>query len=368
MLRLVPVVLLAAGCHVTSQLEISRPGEHHRVEHRDRPTAKQRTIVLTATGRLRFVETLECPTEDLIDQQQTIETHRVPNLAAFVVGVAASAVGAIAFASAALGKDPGGSPILYGGGIGLAVGLPLAIGPWIGLTTELELGPPVEPIRRAGPNLACGERPIVAPSATVTINDTDVHGKIDADGVFSVSPYELIDAFDTAHLRPWNVSAALEAGDGATTVITTVIDGAALGDHARGWLTAATWLDQRVEPIRLVPGLVAGTLRVSITATKDGPAIRVVLPLTNAGPGEAWGVRGQIASPVRAIDGRMIYIGHLGKDEAVTREILIPVATDVGSMIRGATIMVSVELRDAHGTAPVTPVRFDGQVMVDLPR
>ncbi len=369
MLRLAPAVLVVAtGCHVTSQLEISRPGAHHRVEHRDHPVAKQPTIVLTDAGMLRFVEALECPTEELIDQQQTIETHRDPNLAAFVVGIAATAVGAIVFTAAALGKDPSGSPLLYAGGLGLVVGLPLAVGPWVGGTTDLELGKPLPPVSQPGPNMACGEHPIVAPSATVTINDTDVHGKIDPDGVFSVSPYELLDAFETRNLRPWNVSAALDAGNGATTVISAVIDGTALGDHARGWLTAARWLDQRVEPMRVVPGIVAGTLRVSLTMTKDGPAIRVVLPLHNDGPGEAWAVRGQIASSVRALDARMIYVGHLGKGEAVSREILIPVAADVGSMIRGATVMVSVELRDAHGTAPVTPVRFNGQVLVDLPR
>jgi hypothetical protein len=211
-------------------------------------------------------------------------------------------------------------------------------------------------------------RPLVAPSATITINDTDVRGKIDPDGVFSVSPYELIDAFETRPPRPWNVSAALDAGNGATTMITAVIDGNALADHAKGWLTGAKWLDQRVEPMRLVPGIVAGTLRVSLTSTKDGPAIRVVLPLHNDGPGEAWAVRGQLASSVRAVDQRMIYVGHLGRGEAVAKEILIPIAGDVAAMVRGATIMVSVALRDAHGTAPVTPVRFNGQVFVDLPR
>jgi hypothetical protein len=40
-------------------------------------------------------------------------------------------------------------------------------------------------------------------------------------------------------------------------------------------------------------------------------------------------------------------------------------ATDA---LRNATTDLSIELRDAHGTAPTTPVRFRGTILVDAPR
>ncbi len=87
----------------------------------------------------------------------------------------------------------------------------------------------------------------------------------------------------------------------------------------------------------------------------------MVLALRNDGPGDAWALRGQIAAPATpAIDGRMIYIGHLAKASATSRELVIPLARSAAAALRNATIELSVELRDAHGTAPATPVRFRG--------
>jgi hypothetical protein len=85
------------------------------------------------------------------------------------------------------------------------------------------------------------------------------------------------------------------------------------------------------------------------------------MPLRNDGPGDAWQLRGQIAAPAApAIDGRMIYIGHLAKGAAVSSELVIPLSRTAAAALRGQAIDVSVELRDAHGTAPTTPVRFRG--------
>jgi hypothetical protein len=127
--------------------------------------------------------------------------------------------------------------------------------------------------------------------------------------------------------------------------------------------------DAKVEPLKLVPGIAAGTLRASLTTTDHGPALRVVLPLRNDGPGDAWGLRGQIAAPaIPAIDGRIIYVGRLAKGAAVSRELLIPLAATAAAALRNATIELSVELRDAYATAPATPVRFHGTLLGDAPR
>jgi hypothetical protein len=147
-----------------------------------------------------------------------------------------------------------------------------------------------------------------------------------------------------------------------------VLDARALAKHAADFLAHAEF-DARVEALKLVPGLAAGTLRASLTTTDRGPAVRVVLPLRNDGPGDAWGVRGQIAAPATpAIDGRMIYVGKLAKGAAVSREVIIPLSPAAAAALRNATVELSVELRDAHGTAPAAAVRFRGALLGDATR
>jgi hypothetical protein len=124
----------------------------------------------------------------------------------------------------------------------------------------------------------------------------------------------------------------------------------------------------KIQPMRLVPGVVPGTLRASLTQTAEGHALRIVLPLQNSGPGETWALRGLVTSTTKAIDGRVMYIGHLAKGAATTSELLIPLSPSAAESIRNDTIELAIELRDAHGTAPATPIRFRGAVLVDLPR
>lgn len=362
----------AVACHTIVRQDVVRPGKVTIVEKRETVLGHHPTIEITDAGALRFVERDECAAEEVTEQTTTVERHREPNLAAFVVGVVATSVGGIATGAAAAGTHPAGSPVLYGGLLGLAVGLPLAIGPWLGRTTDLEVGAPLPPVRRPAAPVACGERAIAptagaAGTAVVTIDETDVYGTVDRDGVFSISPYAIHDAFGPSPKRAWNVSASIDVAAGQTRVVPAVIDGNALGAHAAAWLAKQAF-DRRIEPLRMVPGLEPGTLRVSLTQTAGGPALRVVLAIKNVGPGEAWAVRGQIASPVRAIDRRMLYVGHVARGDTATAELVIPVGPDVASIVRNTTILVSVELRDGHGTAPTTPVRFNGQVLVDLPR
>ncbi len=50
-------------------------------------------------------------TYDVSEMTQTLETHREPNMATFVVGVVATSIGGILLVSTGLGKDPLGSPL-----------------------------------------------------------------------------------------------------------------------------------------------------------------------------------------------------------------------------------------------------------------
>jgi len=100
--------------------------------------------------------------------------------------------------------------------------------------------------------------------------------------------------------------------------------------------------------------------------TSDGDALRVVLALRNDGPGDASGVRGQITAPATpAIDGRMIYVGKLARGASVAREVIVPLAATTANTLRGQAIDLSVELRDAHGTAPATPIKLRAILRAD---
>ena len=357
----------AAGCHVTIQSETVRPSMTERVADLGAAIARRPTIVLTAAGRLRFVEPLDCPTDEITRQRTTIEIATRPNLATFTVGVIAATIGSVMGISGVLSSRPGASPSTYAGIAGLAIGAPLAIGPWVGNRTQLRTVPDSSDPgdhRHPGPRQPCGDRPLAAGTATLAVGGLEVYGAIDRDGVFSVSPYQWTDAYGAGAIGASAVTAIIEAG-GARRTIEAVIDAEALASHAADFLAHADF-DANIEALKRVPGIAVGALQVSLSTTATGAAVRVVLPLRNDGPGEAWALRGQIIAPqVPAIDGRMIYVGALANGAAVARVLVIPLASRAVAALRSQTIELSVELRDAHGTAPATPVRFRGTLSGD---
>lgn len=362
-MRALAVVLALAGCHVIERNEILRPGATQRVRLAD-ATPRGATIALTDTGRFRFVEPLECKTEDVVAQVAGTEVVTKPNLATFVVGIIATAVGGIATVRGLSDSDPAGSPFTYTGIALVGGGLPFAIGPFVGNRVELVPGAERPAIRKPGPVEPCGERPIAGKTAVLRARGLEIAGRIDADGVFSVSPYALIDAFATT-AQTWEIEATIDDGK---QKLSTMIAGPTFVERAKGFLAKAPF-DARIEPMRLVPGIVPGALRLSLAATVDGPAIRVVVPLKNDGPGPAWAVRAHLVAPAApAIDGRILYAGHLPKGDVREHEMMIPINDAAASTLRNAQIDVSLELHDAHGTAPTTPIRFRGPILVDAPR
>jgi hypothetical protein len=356
------LVGLTTACHVVVQSETTQAFATERMPHPEAAVARRARATWTPTGRLRFVEPLECPTEELIRQRRAIETAIHPNLATFTVGVIAAAVGGLLLTSGLFLSQPSTSLYTYSGLAGVGVGLPLVIGPWWGNrieVRELRVRPADATVRRPGPGQPCGDRPLAAGSATLAIGGLEIHGVIDGDGVFAISPYQWIDAYTASSAVAQALTATIDAGSGRRTV-EAVLSADDIARYAAGYLAHADF-DARVEPFQRVSGITAGPLRADLVATDAGLAIRVVMPLRNDGPGDAWGVRGQIAAPATpAIDGRILYVGALRRGAAVSRELVIPLAGPVASALRAQAIELSVELRDAHGTAPSTPVRFRG--------
>jgi len=360
------LVLGLASCHLVERSEIVRPGRSDRTVLRDQPVAKRATVQLTELGQLRFVEPLVCPTENLVQQSAGTEIITKPNLATFVVGIVATSIGAISLIRGVSDSDPGSSPFTYAGLALVVAGAPFATGPWIGNRTETVEGPPRPAIRLSAQHEPCGERAVTAKTATLRVRGIEVHGAVDREGVFAVSPYAIVDAFEAVNVPAWEIAATLD-GD-RTRQLAAMIDGGSLAIRAKGFLAAASF-DTRIEPMRLVPDLVPGAVRVGMIAAGDGTAIRIVLPIKNDGPGPTWALRGHLTAPGNpTIDGRVLYIGAIAKGESRETALVIPISPDAAGTLRNATLDLFVELRDAHGTAPATPVRFHGPVIVDPTR
>jgi hypothetical protein len=343
------MIVALAGCHVTSTSEVTRYGAIEHVRHPEGAVARRPAIELGDAGALRFVEPLECPTEELVAAHTTTEIATRPNLATFIVGVVATAVGGTLAVRGAFG-DTG--PATWGGIAGVAVGLPLAIGPFTGNHVELREGAAIAPVRRPGPSEACGDRPLAATSATLTIHGREVYGAIDH-GVFAVSAFELADAYQPT-IASLDFTAIVDGLAGPRT-ISGVLDGAAVASRAAAFLASAPF-DAKIEPLRAVPEVVA---KPPVVALADG-AVRIAIALENRGPGDAFGLRGAITASHPAIDGRILYIGKLARRASVTRELAIPISRAAADALRGSEVDVAIELRDAHGTAPTTPLHFRG--------
>ncbi len=353
------------ACHVRTTTELTRPIATEHVIHAEGAIARRPALVWTEPGALRFVEPLECPSEELVRAHTTVETVVGPNLATFTVGVIAAAVGGVLLTSGVFADDRTRPPT-YVGLAGLAVGLPFVIGPWLGDGTYTRAAPAPASLRRPGPSQPCGDRPLAARSATLEVSGLQIHGAIDRDGRFEISPFAWIDAYQAAAVPAAEVAAIIDS-DGGPRTVTTVLATTAIAQHAAAYLAHADF-DAAIVPLKLVPSIVAGTTRASLQVTAAGTAVRIDVPLRNDGPGDASALRGQIVAPaVPAIDGRMIYVGKLARGRSVSRTLVVPLAPGAASALRGAIVDLRIELRDAHGTAPVTPVPFRGR-LGDEPR
>lgn len=347
----------ALGCHATLRYQDTRTGES-RTTPGTEPRPRAPTVRLDDQGRLRFLEPLVCSSTVETDVA-TFDVERTrPNPAAVVVGVIAIGAGVVAAARGLRSDAPASSAFTYVGLAGIGVGLPLAIGPFFGTSTARNpIGTQV--VRRPGPEVECGERGLAAGRAVVLWNGLHVEGGVDRDGYFAVAGFDFVDAFEPK-LPPLDLAVDLDSADGKLR-LDKIVDAHDLA-AARAGFFAARGVDGAVPPVQTLeklPQLEPGRLGVVLAPGR----LRVSLPIDNVGPGPSYGLRAVLASSSAELDGRVLYLGHLparGRGEFTAE---IPLSPEAEREVVGATFTIAALVRDGHGLAPSTPVRFRGVVL-----
>lgn len=352
------LAVLAAGCHTTTRVTTARPGPSRHVVHDDQRRALAPTIALTDDGRLRFVAPVVCAADVLVELESYDTVRTEPNLATVIVGIVLAAAGGVT----AVATD---GPARWGGGAGGAVGAGLAVAPWFGNGVADTPGE-TRTVRKGAAEVACGEEAVVARTASVRSGRFQAFGAVAADGTCEVSPFAFVDAFAVGDVPAVDLTVDL-IDDRGVRSIAQILDAAALRATRDGFLAAAG-VDARAPALRKVPRLDLGAPRVSRASIDGRPHVRVELPLDNAGPGDAWQVRAIVAAEHAELDGRVAYVGHLPARTSRTVELLIPVSAAADAALADDDVELTVTLRDAHDTAPATPVRFRGRLLAEAPR
>jgi hypothetical protein len=359
------VTVVTSGCHVTSRYTDTRRGEA-RTERTPGSVARALppSMDLDAQGRLRFVVPYICPMQT-VTEMEAVDVERIrPNPAALVIGVIATSLGVVAGVAGLSSDDPFAEATTYAGVAGVAAGLPLVVGPFLGNRVDL-VPRGVQEVRAAAGEEPCGTKPLPGSRATITWSGLRVSGTIDGDGYFAVSPFAFVDAFDVGRI-PALVLGIEVAQEGGTLPLEVVLDAAALAGARDGYFER-THIDAAIGTLRKVPRLEAGMLRVSRVKRDGDRGVRLVLPLTNAGPGDAYGVRLAVAAANPELDGRIIYVGRLPARTTIEVDGVIPVSEEADRAL-ASELEIAVLLRDAHDTAPSAPVRFRGAVLHDPSR
>jgi hypothetical protein len=355
--RSLALVTLLSACHVRSTVTVTRPGdEHAEAVTGGRPRAKAAIVTVAADGRLRFVAPLVCPADVFVDVERSETRRSEPSLATAVVGIIVTVAGAVTLVSG-LARD---QSMLMGFGVaGVGLGLPFAIGPWLG-NGDTDVGVGHERLRKGAGEVACGEMPVTARTASVRSGRFQAFGGVDADGTFEVSPFTWVDAFAVGDQPALNITADLVGEDGIQT-IEAVIEASQFAGTREAFFASAG-VDATVATLRKVPGLEPGAVKVSRTTIDGRPHLRILLPLDNVGPGDAWQVRGIVESSHGEVDGRIVYIGHLARGESVTAELLVPLSVAADHELAKGVVELSIVLKEAHGAAPDAPARWKGRI------
>ncbi len=341
---------LMVGCHSTSTVHETTLGKRTWVPQLDTATTLKPRASITPKGQLLFAHPLQCMGDVLVVETTDRVVKTGPNLATLVVGIIATSAGVVFSAAGLSGDDPSGSPATYVGVAGLAVGIPLIVGPLWGNTKERH---PVgtKTVARGNRRGHCGSKPVPDGPAVVHYLGLEIPGNIDSDGVFSVSPFTFTDAY---LLHQMKVLDLIILGRLDKRNFQTQISASELAAR-RDSFFAAQKIAGAIKPLHKVPRLEVESFVVH--ATKHPPyRAQIDVTIANNGPGDAWGVRGVLSSRDRQLDDRVIYFGHVPPKATQTRQLKVPMNRRVQA---GSGLAITI--RDAHNTAPTNPTRAQGK-------
>jgi hypothetical protein len=352
------------ACHIAQRVADTTRGASSLVTDQMTATGGAARITVSDRGRWRFEVPLMCIAQQYVEFQNNEIVTTKPNMATFVVGIVAGAVGSVLTARGVLSDFNRQNPLNYLGPLSLATGVSFMAGPWFG-NGQTDVSGPTEKRPVGKVQVPCGTRPLPGRTAQIEFRSTKLFGTVNDNGEFSVSPFQTADVFDLATMQGWDVRATLQTQDGELS-FANVIDVSVLAPLRDVFLAGADF-DSRIEPVGVIPMFEPPIVYVSLANVGDEAALRVVLSVTNRG-GDSWALRARIDSSVPEVNGRLLYIGHVGKGQTVVRELLIWLAPQAAAALRGSQLTLSAQLLDAHGTAPALPVRFSGIVLNDMPR
>jgi len=339
----------AAGCHVTSRVDATLAGKTRHKLHKDQRMVLAPRLEITNAGRFRLVEPIMCKRDILVEQVTHRTTVKKPNLATVIVGILATAAGGVALLSA-LGDSSG---VLIGGGlVGVGVGVPLVVGPFLGNTTTKKFVG-VEMTKRGRDYQRCAARGVKVDRATLAYGSVRAHGSVAKDGTFSVRAFDLFDAFALHQLPAVEIDVTARG-----LKFRTMLSASTIASGRAGFFKSLN-VDPRKQRLSSVPRPRADNLVVTKLQRQGRTSIEIRTTITNKGIGDAWGVRGAISSNNPEIDGRMVYVGHLPARASRTAAIKIELSTDKNL----DSALISLLLLDHHGTTRKVPVKFRGPIL-----
>jgi len=147
----------------------------------------------------------------------------------------------------------------------------------------------------------------------------------------------------------------------AIRTLDKVFEAGALAPWREAFL-ASTHLDVSVKPLRAVPRITAGVIQVGHVLIGSQATLHVVVPIDNAGPGEAWQVRAVIGAESPELDGRIVYFGHVPAKATTTGELWLPISPEADDAIRRSMLDLTFKLIDAHQTMPDGALVFRGAI------
>jgi hypothetical protein len=349
--------LALAGCHNTSRVNESVLGQPRVAEPSGPGRQTEPALLLGEAGTLRLVHPLVCDAA-ISAEERIYQTTRVePNLATMIVGVIVLATGVVSGSVGLSDDEPAGSPYSWLGAGGVGVGLPLVVGPFLGNhTTRARIDTRTVP--RGEKPVPCGDAPVEVEAALLSMGNQWIFGTV-SDGVFQVPVFDFVDAFAVHELPALRLE--VEPGPDPARRFQAVIEAGDLA-RAREAYFAALGRDGSVERLRKVPSVEATGFTATRTTVANRPAIRFAVRFHNAGPGDAWGVRGEIQATHPAIDGRFLYAGALPAGASATAEVTIPIASPELDVLGAA---VQLTPRDAHDTISTVPVKLRGPLLVE---